>query len=92
MTAFDSTFKQSICNIETEFENLLTSFWILLGEAESKAENENDPVLKHQVAQFYKQWNRHTGHTHKPRWLKDGPTDSNGNEIKELWVARHDHM
>jgi hypothetical protein len=42
----------------------------MLGECESKAESNNDAVLKHWVSQWYKQWNRIIGDNKKPRWEK----------------------
>ncbi|MBH0073899.1 hypothetical protein I6E78_18305, partial [Pseudoalteromonas sp. NZS127] len=33
----------------SERDNVLHSFWVLLGEAETQADNDNNPLLKHQV-------------------------------------------
>lgn len=46
---------------EAEQEGALSSFWTMLQECESNADNENNPVLKHWVSQWYEQWNRITG-------------------------------
>ena len=52
-----------------EQEGLLSSFWMMLRECESRADNKNEPLLKHQVAQWYEQWNRITGDTKQPGWV-----------------------
>jgi len=51
-------------------ESMISSFWTMLQECESKADNENDLVLKHQVNGWYQQWNRVTGDHKKPRWMR----------------------
>jgi hypothetical protein len=56
---------------ERDYDNLLDSFWYLLGEAESKAMNDDDILLKHQVECFYRQYNELTGAECKPRWIKE---------------------
>jgi hypothetical protein len=53
-----------------EQESVLSSFWMMLGECETRADNDDDRVLKHQVAQWYQQWNRITGDTKEPRWVE----------------------
>lgn len=53
-----------------EQEGVLSSFWTMLKEAESKADNENDPVLKHWVEQWFGQWNRITGSESKAKWVE----------------------
>ena len=52
-----------------ERDNVLHSFWMLLGEAEVHADNDNNPLLKHQVEEFYRQWNALNGTTLGPRWV-----------------------
>ena len=52
-----------------ERENLVSSFWSMLRECESQADNDNDPVLKVQVEGYYRQWNACTGSEHSPRWI-----------------------
>jgi len=52
-----------------ERDNVLHSFWVLLGEAEVHADNDNNPLLKHQVEEFYRQWNALNGTTLNPRWV-----------------------
>lgn len=54
---------------EAEQEGALSSFWTMLQECESNADNENNPVLKHWVSQWYEQWNRITGDSKVPRWV-----------------------
>ena len=53
---------------KNEQENVLASFWLMLRECENSADNDNNPVLKHQVEGLYKQWNRITGQEHVPAW------------------------
>lgn len=54
-----------------EQENMLSSFWTMLRECESKVDNADskDPVLKLWVEQWYGQWNRVTGDTKEPVWV-----------------------
>jgi hypothetical protein len=53
-----------------EQNNVMHSFWTMLRECETKAENENDIILKNWVAQWYQQWNRITGDNLLPSWEK----------------------
>lgn len=55
---------------KSEQKDFISSFWTLLQEAETKADNDDDKVLKHWVEQFYHQWNRVTGSDQKPRWIR----------------------
>lgn len=61
-------------NLETiapsQQKDVISSFWTMLKECESKAEENNDPVLKHWVKSWHKQWNEITGADQKPRWEK----------------------
>ena len=50
-----------------EQANMISSFWSMLRELESHAENNLD---KHFVEGYYRQWNRVTGDNKKPRWLE----------------------
>ena len=50
---------------QTDF---ISSFWTMLKECETKADNENDPVLKHWVEGWYRQWNEVTGSNLSPLW------------------------
>lgn len=54
---------------EDEQENVLANFWTMLQNCESKADDENNPVLKHWVTQWYEQWNRITGDSKEPRFV-----------------------
>lgn len=56
---------------KTQQQDLLDSFWYLLGETEQKAMNDDDILLKHQVECFYRQYNELRGTDCKPRWKKD---------------------
>lgn len=48
--------------------DVIGSYWAMLQECEAKAAEADDRVLKHQVAGWYKQWNRMTGDTKLPVW------------------------
>jgi len=52
-----------------EQENVLSNFWTMLRECESKADDNNSPVLKHWVNQWYGMWNRLTGDDKQARWV-----------------------
>lgn len=53
-----------------EQENILASFWQMLAECEQRAAESKDPVLTNWVEQWYQQWNRTTGDSKKPHWLR----------------------
>lgn len=53
----------------SERDNVLHSFWVLLREAETQADNDNNPLLKHQVEGFYRQWNALNGSAIEPHWV-----------------------
>lgn len=53
-----------------EQSGVLESFWTMLRELETFAENEDDAILKHWVECWYIQWNRITGQEYKARWEK----------------------
>lgn len=55
---------------QAEQEAALGTFWTMLQECEGKADDNGDPVLRHWVVQWYEQWNRITGDTKAPRWLR----------------------
>ena len=50
-------------------DDILDSFWYMMRECESKADDEDDFLLKHQVEGFYRQWNSLTDMDHKPIWV-----------------------
>lgn len=52
-----------------EQENVLSCFWAMLQECESKAESENSTFLKTRVVQWYAQWNAVTGDSIEPRFI-----------------------
>jgi hypothetical protein len=52
-----------------EQENVLSSFWTMLQECESKADDGKNAVLRHWVVQWYAQWNRITGDSKEPRFV-----------------------
>jgi hypothetical protein len=47
---------------------VMSSFWSMLQECEQTAQDNQDPVLKHFVNQWYMQWNDVTGSDNQPRW------------------------
>ena len=51
--------------------DVIGSYWIMLRELESKAEDANDRILMIQVEGFYRQWNEMTGDNKSPRWNKE---------------------
>ena len=55
---------------KSEQENMLSSFWTMLRECESKVDNSErkDPILKLWVEQWYQQWNRVTGDNKEAVW------------------------
>jgi len=60
-------------NLETidtkEQKDFIASFWTMLRECESHADNTGDSVLKHMVAGWCKQWNRVTDDDKVPVWV-----------------------
>jgi hypothetical protein len=56
----------------SEQEGVLSSFWTMLRDCESRADSTNDPVGRHLVSEWYKQWNRITGQNHVPAWVARG--------------------
>ena len=51
--------------------DVIQSFWTMMQELESTAYSDEDPVLQHQVEGWYRQWNRMTGDSKRPRWMAD---------------------
>ena len=51
--------------------DIIASFWQMMREHEGTAENNNDPVLKHLVGGWYRQWNAMTGDNKEPRFIKE---------------------
>lgn len=49
--------------------DFISSFWTMLQECETKADSGSEPVLKHWVEAWYKQWNDVTGDNKQPAWL-----------------------
>lgn len=71
-------------------KDTIACFWSMLRELESTAENENSPVLKHQVGGWYRQWNAMTGDSKVPRFVNDLVvlTPQKQEEEPKLWVRR----
>lgn len=63
-----------MCQLTTippnEQQNMIESFWTMLQECESKAAENNDPVLRLWVEQWYSQWNRITGDSKVAKWAR----------------------
>ena len=55
---------------KSEQENMLSSFWSMLRECESKVDDspKKDAILKLWVEQWYQQWNRVTGDNKEAVW------------------------
>lgn len=58
---------------ESDQGGVLSSFWMMLQELDVQAECSGSALLRHQVAQWYGQWNQITGDSQKPRHLRDNP-------------------
>jgi acyl carrier protein len=48
--------------------DVISSFWSMLGELRTQANNDDDRVLKVQVEGWYRQWNAMTGDNREPNW------------------------
>ena len=51
--------------------DVIASYWTMMQELESKANNDDDRLLKVWVEGFYRQWNEMTGDNKHPIWVKD---------------------
>lgn len=51
-------------------KDVIASFWMMLGELESQANSDRDPILQVQVEGWYRQWNTMTGDNKHPRWSR----------------------
>ena len=49
--------------------NVMSCFWSMLKELESKADGDKDALLKHQVAAYFKVWNDICDDTAVPVWV-----------------------
>ena len=54
---------------EGKIKWVLDSFWIMLTELASQADNEDDRTLKVMVEGFARQWNSLTGSNYQPPWV-----------------------
>lgn len=63
-----------MCQLTTvpanEQENMISSFWTMLQECERSAAENNDPILRLWVEQWYSQWNRITGDNKVAKWAR----------------------
>jgi hypothetical protein len=50
-------------------EDFIASFWAMLRECETTADNNNDPILKHMVSGYYRQWNKVADDNKEPCWI-----------------------
>lgn len=48
--------------------DVISSFWSMLGELRTQADNDDDRTLKVQVEGWYRQWNEMTGDNKEPKW------------------------
>jgi acyl carrier protein len=48
--------------------DVISSFWTMLGELRSQADNNDDTILKVQVEGWYRQWNEMTGDNKTACW------------------------
>ena len=49
--------------------DVIHSYWTMMMELMSQADNQEDTVLKVQVEGYFRQWNRMTGSNDKPKWM-----------------------
>jgi len=61
---------------EDEQDNVMNSFWTMLRECETSAENSDDLILKRWVEQWYQQFSRISGLEFKPSWLQSNRSSS----------------
>mgnify|MGYP000432074084 CR=1 FL=1 len=52
-------------------KDVIGSFWYMMRELETVAEDNSDGILMIQVEGFYRQWNEMTGDNKSPRWIKE---------------------
>lgn len=57
--------------------DVMCSFWTMLKECESNADDTNDTLGKLWVEGWFKQWNTITGYDHVPIWISRKNTSSN---------------
>lgn len=50
--------------------NVIHTYWVMMQELQSVAEDSNDCLLKNLVEGCYRQWNQMTGDNKKARWEK----------------------
>jgi hypothetical protein len=50
-------------------KDIIASFWSMLRELETQADNEGSALAKHFVEAYYRQWNEMTGDNKSPRWV-----------------------
>jgi hypothetical protein len=51
-----------------EQTNVMSSFWMMLRECETLADNDDDIILKHMVEGWYRQWNLICKDNKEPVW------------------------
>lgn len=51
-------------------QGVLENYWMMLRECDSFAHSTGSPVLKHLVGEWYKEWNRVTGDSKTPEFLR----------------------
>ena len=55
---------------EEEHTNIMGSFWTMMLELESKANNDDDRLLKHFVEGYFRQWNLIMKDNKEPVWVR----------------------
>ena len=54
---------------KSEQANIMASFWSMLRELESQADDKNRELEKHQVEGYYRQWNKIMDDNKEPYWV-----------------------
>ena len=55
---------------KNEHTNVMSSFWSMMMELETQADNTNSALDKHMVAGYFSQWNRIMGDNKEPSWVR----------------------
>lgn len=65
-------------------ENFIASFWTMLRENESRADDKKDTILMAWVEGWYRQWNEVTGDNKKPAWISRGENARSMERVNEI--------
>ena len=55
---------------KNQHENVMSSFWSMMMELESKADYEKCPLQRHFVEGYFRQWNSLMEDNKKPAWIR----------------------